>query len=155
MAAVRSAGILLYGRHPQLQVLIAHMGGPFWERKDEAAWSIPKGLVEETDVEGELVAASREFAEELGAPPPSAEYVLLGEFRQPSGKTIVVFAAEADFPVDAITSNTFALEWPPRSGLFQQFPEIDDARWVDVDVARTKLVKGQRPILDALVDLLE
>jgi len=154
MAAVRSAGILLYRRRPELQVLIAHMGGPFWARKDEAAWSIPKGLVEETDVEGELVAAAREFAEELGSAPPSAEYVLLGEFRQPSGKTIVVFAAEADFPVDAIASNTFTLEWPPHSGTFEKFPEVDDARWFEVEAARPKLVKGQRPILDALTDLV-
>lgn len=154
MASVRSAGILLYRHAPGLEVLIAHMGGPFWARKDEAAWSIPKGLVEETDVEGELVAAAREFAEELGSAPPSAEYVLLGEFRQPSGKTIVVFAAEADFAVDAITSNTFALEWPPHSGNFEKFPEIDDARWFDIASAQPKLVKGQRPILDALTHLL-
>jgi predicted NUDIX family NTP pyrophosphohydrolase len=150
MAAVRSAGILLYRRSPDLQVWIAHMGGPFWARKDEGAWSIPKGIVETTDVEGELVAALREFAEEIGTPAPAAPYELLGEFKQPSGKTIVVFAGDVEFAPESIRSNTFPLEWPPRSGKIQEFPEVDDARWFALDEARTKVVKGQRPILDAL-----
>jgi predicted NUDIX family NTP pyrophosphohydrolase len=150
MAAVRSAGILLYRRSPDLQVWIAHMGGPFWARKDEGAWSIPKGIVETTDVDGELVAALREFAEEIGTPAPAVSYELLGEFKQPSGKTIVAFAGEADFAPDSIASNTFPLEWPPRSGKIQEFPEVDDARWFPLEEARTKLVKGQRPILDAI-----
>ncbi len=154
MPGVRSAGILLYRRTPTVQVLVAHMGGPFWERKDEAAWSIPKGIVEPSDLADELAAARREFEEELGSPAPNAAYALLGEFRQSSGKTVVVFAAEADFPVDEISSNTFELEWPPHSGTMQQFPEIDDAQWFEVDTARTKLVKGQRPALDALRALL-
>jgi predicted NUDIX family NTP pyrophosphohydrolase len=150
MADVRSAGILLYRRSPDLQVWIAHMGGPFWARKDEGAWSIPKGIVETTDVDGELAAALREFAEEIGTPAPSTPYELLGEFKQPSGKTIVAFVGEADFAPDSIVSNTFPLEWPPRSGRVQEFPEVDDARWFPLDEARTKVVKGQRPILDAL-----
>jgi predicted NUDIX family NTP pyrophosphohydrolase len=130
------------------------MGGPFWARKDDGAWSIPKGIVETTDVEGELVAAIREFTEEVGTPPPAVGYEPLGEFRQSSGKVVVVFAAESDFSPGQIVSNTFPLEWPPRSGRMQDFPEIDDARWFGVDAARDKLVKGQRPILDALEALL-
>ncbi len=150
MAAVRSAGLLLYRRSPELQVWIAHMGGPYWARKDEAAWSIPKGIVDESDLGEELATARREFAEEIGAPPPDADYRPLGEFRQSSGKTIVVFAAEAAFAPEKVVSNTFPLEWPPRSGRVQEFPEVDDARWFGVDEARVKLVKGQRAILDAL-----
>jgi predicted NUDIX family NTP pyrophosphohydrolase len=150
MAPVRSAGILLYRRSPGLQVWIAHMGGPFWARKDEGAWSIPKGIVEEADLNDERAAALREFAEEIGTPAPDVPYSLLGEFPQSSGKTVVVFAAEADFQPGAISSNTFPLEWPPRSGRVQEFPEIDDARWFDLAEARTKLVKGQRAMLDVL-----
>jgi predicted NUDIX family NTP pyrophosphohydrolase len=150
MAAVRSAGLLLYRRSPGIEVWIAHMGGPYWSRKDEAAWSIPKGVVDESDLGDELATARREFAEEIGTPAPDAPYRPLGEFRQSSGKTIVVFAAEADFAPDAVVSNTFPLEWPPRSGRVQEFPEIDDARWFGVEEARVKLVKGQRAILDSL-----
>ena len=144
----RSAGILLYRRSPALEVWIAHMGGPFWARKDAAAWSIPKGLYESDEVP--LTAAIREFTEEIGTPPPAVDYVNLGEFRQGSGKLVTVFAAEADFAVDEVRSNTFSVEWPPRSGRMQEFPEIDDARWFPVEVARVKLVKGQLPALDAL-----
>ena len=145
----RSAAVLLHrdignGR----EVWIAHMGGPFWARKDEGAWTLPKGLVEEDDVD-ELAAARREFAEEMGTPSPDAVYVPLGEFRA-SGKIFVVFAAETDFgPIDLV-SNEFELEWPPRSGVFRTFPEVDAAGWHPVEEARTKLAKGQRPILDAL-----
>ncbi|WP_431277157.1 NUDIX domain-containing protein [Leifsonia poae] len=148
--AVRSAGILLYRRSPDLQVWIAHMGGPFWARKDEGAWSIPKGIVETTDSDGDLAAALREFAEEVGTAAPDAPYAALGEFKQSSGKVIVAFAAEADFAPATIRSNTFPLEWPPRSGKVQEYPEIDDARWFPVDEARSKVVKGQLAILDAL-----
>ncbi|CAN5250055.1 NUDIX domain-containing protein [soil metagenome] len=146
--AETSAGILLYRRAPGLEVFIAHMGGPFWSRKDAAAWSIPKGVY--TDGEEPLAAAIREFTEEIGTPPPAVEYRLLGRFRQPSGKVVTVFAAEADFAVETIAGNTFTLEWPPRSGRMQDFPEIDDARWFPLDVAREKLVKGQLPVLDTL-----
>lgn len=141
-----SAGILLYRRVPGLEVFIGKMGGPFWARKDAAAWSIPKGLY--TD-EPPLAAALREFAEEIGAPAPEADYTLLGEFRQPSGKRLTVFAAE--FPgAQFVASNTFETEWPPRSGRMQHFPEIETAQWFDLDTAREKLVKGQLPILAAI-----
>ncbi|MFF1574684.1 NUDIX domain-containing protein [Leifsonia sp. NPDC058292] len=160
MAPVRSAGILLFRRgaasSPEaLQVWIAHMGGPFWARKDDGAWSLPKGIVDADDLGDELAAARREFTEEIGSPPPAdAHFELLGEFKQSSGKTIVVFAAETEFAPESIVSNAFPLEWPPRSGKVQEFPEVDDARWVDLDEARLKLAKGQRPILDALLALL-
>lgn len=161
---VRSAGILLYrtdrapasaaagsaSSPPGFQVWIAHMGGPFWARKDAHAWSIPKG--EFTQDEDPLVAALREFAEEMGTPAPATEYRLLGEFRQPSGKIITVYAAEQDFQPDRIVSNTFSLEWPKGSGKIQHYPEIDDARWFPEQEARVKLVKGQLPVLDALVE---
>jgi predicted NUDIX family NTP pyrophosphohydrolase len=151
---VRSAGILLYRRTDaaQLQVWIAHMGGPFWARKDAAAWSIPKG--EYRADEHPLTAALREFAEEIGVPAPDVEYVPLGEFRQSSGKIVTVFAAEADLAVDRVVSNTFAVEWPRGSGTVRDFPEIDDARWVSLAEARVKLVRGQLPALDALEERL-
>jgi predicted NUDIX family NTP pyrophosphohydrolase len=156
MAASRSAGILLYRRTAErgLEVWIAHMGGPFWAGKDERAWSIPKGLVDEADDRDELRTARREFLEEIGQEAPEAAYEKLGEFRQSSGKTVIAFAAEADFSPTAIASNTFSMEWPPRSGRQQEFPEIDDARWFPVDVARSKVVAGQVALLDALVDRL-
>jgi predicted NUDIX family NTP pyrophosphohydrolase len=149
---VLSAGILLYRRPgpADLEVWIAHMGGPFWARKDAHAWSIPKG--EYGDDEEPLAAALREFAEEMGTPAPAADYRELGRFRQPSGKVITVFAAEQDFQPERIESNTFPLEWPRGSGRIQHHPEIDDARWFPAEEARLKLVKGQLPVLDALVD---
>jgi predicted NUDIX family NTP pyrophosphohydrolase len=151
---VRSAGILLYrwGEASQLEIWIAHMGGPFWAHKDAHAWSIPKG--EYPDDEDPLVAARREFAEEMGAAAPAVDYLLLGAFRQPSGKIITAFAAESDFRPARIVSNTFPLEWPKGSGIIRQYPEIDDARWFGELEARTKLVKGQLPILDSLVQHL-
>jgi predicted NUDIX family NTP pyrophosphohydrolase len=148
VATTRSAGILLYRFAPQLEVWLAHMGGPFWSRKDAAAWSIPKGLYDEP--ESPLTAALREFEEEMGAPPPAVEFALLGEFRQPSGKVVIAYAGEFDFRLERVVSNTFELEWPKGSGRIQDFPEIDDARWFSLELARTKLVKGQRPMLDAL-----
>ena len=151
---VRSAGILLYRRGTGgLDVWIAHMGGPFWARKQTQSWSVPKG--EYLPDEEPLVAAVREFAEEIGTPPPAVDYFELGAFRQPSGKIITVFAAESDFEPDGIVSNTFPLEWPRGSGVIQDFPEVDDARWVTETDARGKLVKGQLPILDALLERLE
>lgn len=149
---VHSAGILLYRRNAAsaLEVWIAHMGGPFWARKDAAAWSVPKG--EYLEDEDPLVAARREFEEEMGSPPPMpADYMLLGTFRQPSGKMITVFTAESDFDPGRIESNTFALEWPKGSGIIRNFPEIDDAGWFREAEARVKLVRGQLPILDALI----
>jgi predicted NUDIX family NTP pyrophosphohydrolase len=148
---VHSAGVLLYRRSggAGLEVWIAHMGGPFWARKDAHAWSIPKG--EYLQDEDPLVAALREFAEEMGTAAPDADYTRLGAFRQPSGKVVTVFAAESDFAPEQIVSNTFALEWPKGSGTMTSFPEIDRAEWFPESVARTKLVKGQLPVLDALV----
>ena len=153
---VRSAGILLYrhGAAGGLEVWIGHMGGPFWAGKKSHSWSLPKGEYQAD--EDPLAAARREFTEEIGTPPPAADYVLLGDFRQPSGKRITVFTAAADFQPGEIVSNTFPLEWPKGSGTMQDVPEIDEARWVTEADARSKLVKGQLPILDALVlDLLE
>lgn len=151
---VRSAGILLYrSGQDGLEVWIGHMGGPFWARKDAHAWSIPKG--EYSPDEDPLAAALREFEEEMGSPAPSADYLLLGDFRQSSGKVVTAFAAEHDFAPDEVRSNTFELEWPKGSGTVAQFPEIDRAGWFPVEVARLKLVKGQAPILDALLGHME
>lgn len=152
---VRSAGILLYRRGAKragrdVEVWIAHMGGPFWAGKDTRAWSVPKG--EYVDGEDPLAAALREFEEEMGTAAPAADYLHLGDFRQPSRKVITVFAAEAAFAPEAIRSNTFPLEWPKGSGRIQDFPEIDDARWFPEPEARLKLVKGQVPVLDALLE---
>ena len=142
-----SSGILLFRRAPELQVLLGHMGGPFWAKKDEHAWSIPKG--EHEPDEDALAAARREFAEETGSPAPE-DLVPLGVVK--GSKTLTVWAAEGDLDTDAVVSNTFDLEWPPRSGRVQQFPEIDRAAWFDLATARTKLVKGQLPFLDRLAD---
>jgi len=150
MPATPSAGILLYRPSGgSLDVFIAHMGGPFWARKDEHAWSIPKGEFDEG--EDTLTTARREFAEEIGVPAPDLDYRELGVFRYASGKTVTVFAAAApDFEVALVVSSTFELEWPPRSGQRQQFPEVDRAEWVSIDDARLKLVAGQVGALDAL-----
>lgn len=144
-----SAALLLF-RHGTdgPEVLIAHMGGPFWARKDNGAWSIPKG--EYTD-EDPLTAARREFAEEMGSPPPAGEPVPLGTVKQSGGKTVTTFAIEGDFDLAGFRSNTFELEWPRGSGRTQEFPEVDRAAWVSVAIAREKLVKGQVPALDALL----
>ena len=152
--AVLSAGILLYRATDtaEPEVWIAHMGGPFWARKDAAAWSIPKGEYQPGD--DPFDAARREFEEEIGVPAPEADYRLLGEFRQPSGKVVTVFAAEADLAVHQVVSNTFELEWPKGSGRLTEFPEVDDARWVGLAEARVKLVHGQVPVLEALVEVL-
>jgi predicted NUDIX family NTP pyrophosphohydrolase len=124
------------------------MGGPFWRKKDAAAWSIPKG--EPVGAETDLDAALREFSEEIGHPAPPAEWTLLGEFEQPSRKVVVVFTAQTDFAAETVSSNLFEAEWPPRSGRRQWFPEIDDARWVSLAEARVKVVRGQVAVLDAL-----
>jgi len=150
--AETSAGILLYRRKPALEVFLGHMGGPFWRGKDAAAWSIPKGNF--TDEEEPLAAALREFGEEIGRPAPEVEYVELGAFRYSSGKVVTVFAGESDFDPDEVVSNLFEIEWPPRSGRLQSFPELDAAGWFAPEEARDRLVKGQRPALDALVRLV-
>ena len=152
MAIRKSAGILLYKRAVDgISVLLVHPGGPFWARRDLGAWSIPKG--EYSDDEQPEAAARREFAEELGQDFPGALQPL-GEVRQKGGKRVVGFAAEGDFEVTAIRSNTFEMEWPPRSGRKQSFPEIDRAAWFDFEIAREKMIDGQRPFLERLAALL-
>ncbi len=150
-----SAGLLLHRRRDaRREVLLGHMGGPFWARKDEGAWSIPKG--EYTPDEEPLAAALREFAEELGTPAPTdVRYAELGSVRQRGGKVVTVWAAEADFDASDITSNTFEMEWPPRSGRRESFPEIDRAAWFELAVARLKIVPAQVEFLDRLLDLPE
>ena len=144
--------MLLYRRAADgVEVLIGHMGGPFWAKKDAGGWSIPKG--EYGEGEEAFAVALREFAEELGSPCPASEFTPLGEVRA-GGKTLTVWAAEGDLDATACASNTFELEWPPRSGRIQEFPEIDRAAWFALDDARTKLVKGQLPFLDRLVGTL-
>lgn len=147
-----SSGLLLYRVHNNsLEVLIGHMGGPFWEKKDRHGWSIPKGEYEEG--EDPWAVALREFEEELGSPPPLGEAALLGQVKQPSGKVVTVFALEGDFDASHVSSNHFELEWPKGSGRLQSFPEIDRAGWFAIPAARTKLIKGQHPFLDLLIDL--
>ena len=152
---MRSAGILLWRRRDgELQLLIAHMGGPLWAGKDLAAWSVPKGLLEGD--ESPIDAAVREWNEELGLPLPVSvdELVPLGEARQPSGKLVLVWCAEGDLDPAAIVPGTFTMVWPPRSGRVAEFPEIDAVAWYEVETARTKLVAGQRVFLDRLVELV-
>jgi predicted NUDIX family NTP pyrophosphohydrolase len=146
-----SAGLLLYRICPggAVEVLIAHPGGPFWARKDDAAWTVPKG--EYLAGEDALDAAYREFEEEVGLTAPLGQVVFLGELRQPGGKRVSVWAIEGDLDVTHSSSNTFAIEWPRGSGTIREFPEVDRVEWVSVDQARRKLVKGQAPFLDALV----
>jgi predicted NUDIX family NTP pyrophosphohydrolase len=147
-----SAGLLVYRRVAgRLEVLLVHPGGPFWAKRDEGSWSIPKGEYEPG--EDPLEAAVREFGEELGlAPPSAADAVPLGEVRQASGKRVSAWALEGDVDVDDVRSNTFPMEWPPRSGRIQEMPEVDRAGWFDLETARRKLLKGQVPLLDRLPD---
>jgi predicted NUDIX family NTP pyrophosphohydrolase len=147
--ARRSAGLLLYRiREEQLEVLIAHMGGPFWANKDDGGWSIVKG--EYGEDEDAYAAARREFEEETGAAPPAGAPLELGEVRQPSGKLIKAWAIEGDLDASQIESNTFTIEWPRGSGAQREFPEVDRAGWFDLESARRKLVKGQVPFVDRL-----
>ena len=148
--AVTSAGLLLY-RHGEggVEVLLGHMGGPYWARKDTAAWSIPKG--EHDPDELPLAAAEREFTEELGRRPPAGETSELGTVSQRGGrKQVTVFAREGDFDPEHIHPGTFDLEWPPRSGTMATFPEIDRVAWFDLDTARHKLVAAQVEFVDRL-----
>jgi predicted NUDIX family NTP pyrophosphohydrolase len=149
MAKPKSAGLLLYRvRDGRPEVLIGHMGGPFWAKKDEGAWSVFKG--EYDDAEEPLAAARREFEEETGRPPPDGPVVDLGEVRQSSGKRVTAWAIEGDFDPSTLQSNTFTVEWPPRSGRQAEFPEVDRAEWFDLETARAKLVKAQAAFIDAL-----
>ncbi len=146
---VLSAGLLLYRvRGDALEVLIGHPGGPFWARKDDGAWSIPKG--EYASGEDPWDAARREFAEELGCDPPDGPRRDLGTAKQPSGKLLTVFAVAADLDVSGFRSNTFTLEWPKGSGRLQEFPELDRVAWLGLPGAGIKLLKGQQVFLDRL-----
>lgn len=142
----RSAGLLIYRRTAGvMEFLLVHPGGPFWARKDEGAWSIPKGLID--DKEDELDAARREAEEELGVA-IDGDFQPVGSYKQPGGKTVIAWSVEADIDVDAVRSNTFTMEWPPRSGAMKEFPEVDKAGWFSLPEAGTKILNGQRPMLD-------
>ncbi len=147
--AKRSAGILLYrGDADAIEVLLVHPGGPFWASKDVGVWSIPKGEYDEG--EEALACAVREFTEELGAT-PTGPFLDLGELRQPSRKMVRAWAAWGEFDPATITSSTFEMEWPLKSGRKQAFPEVDRAAWFAPDVARVKILPGQMPFIDRLL----
>lgn len=151
--AKQSAGLLLYRQRPAgWEMFLVHPGGPFWARKDQHAWSIPKG--EFDDGEEPLVAAKREFVEETGLAVPDGPFHALPPLKTSGGKTVHAFAVQANADADAVVSNVFKIEWPPRSGRQQAFPEVDRAAWVDLETARTKLHKGQVALVDALIDVL-
>lgn len=146
-----SAGILMYRRTgSRPQVLLVHPGGPYWKRRDDGAWSIPKGEIEAGEDAG--IAARREFAEETGVR-VAGPLEPLGEIRQRGGKRVIAFAVEGDLDIHAVRSNTFEIEWPPKSGKMRTFPEIDRAEWFDQAVARIKILESQRPLLDRLAGL--
>ena len=148
-----SSGLLPYRwKGEWLEVFLVHPGGPFWATKDDGAWSIVKGEYERGD--DAWRTALREWKEETGQPAPTGEATLLGEFRQPSGKLITGFAIGADFEIDKLVSNTFTMEWPPRSGVVGQFPEVDRGEWMPLALARQKLIAGQQPFLDRLEQLV-
>jgi predicted NUDIX family NTP pyrophosphohydrolase len=149
-----SAGILLY-RAPQgtVEVLLVHPGGPFWAKRDLGAWSIPKGEYEPG--QDPLGAALREFQEETGHEPPGDGLVELGTIRQRSGKVLTVWAAAGDLDPETVVSNRFTMEWPPRSGVQQEFPEIDRAGWFDPETARAKLLAAQAELVDRLLEALD
>jgi predicted NUDIX family NTP pyrophosphohydrolase len=149
--AKKSAGLLLYRDCSSgLEVLLVHPGGPFWARKDDGAWSIPKGELE--DGEDPLLAAKREFEEETGGR-PDGEFTPLQPIKQPGGKLVYAWALRADFDTATLKSNTFSMEWPPRSGRHSEFPEVDQAAWFRLDEARRKILKGQAGFLDQLIAL--
>lgn len=145
-----SAGILMYRRRgPELRLLLVHPGGPFWAKKDQGAWSIPKG--EYAEGEDPLAVARREFEEELGCPAPQGKFMELGALVQPSRKAVTAFAIEGDFDVNTLRSNRFEMEWPRGSGHVQSFPEVDRAQWFMPEEARAKILPGQRPFIDCLL----
>ena len=146
----KSAGIIAYRKRGTFEVLLVHPGGPFWRNKDLGAWSIPKG--EYADDEDAEIAARREFAEELGTE-LSVPLIALGQVKQRGGKLVTAFAAELDLDVRSVRSNTFEMEWPPRSGKRQTFPEVDRAEWFTLEEARDRINAGQRPLLDRLEQL--
>jgi predicted NUDIX family NTP pyrophosphohydrolase len=149
-----SAGLLLFRRRPHgVEVLLVHPGGPFWKKRDEGAWSVPKGEIEPGD--DPRRTAAREFAEELGTPPPPEErWIDLGQVTQSGGKRVRAWAAEGDLDPDAITSNTFEIEWPPRSGRRARFPEVDRARWCGPEEADRLAVSAQAAFVARLLERL-
>ena len=150
-AVTTSAGLVVFREQEgALQVLLGHMGGPYWARKDAGAWSIPKGELD--DGEEALAGARREYREELGHEAPDGPVVELGEIRQRGGKRVVAFAVEGDFDPAQLRPGTFELEWPPRSGRRQAFPEVDRVAWFDLASAREKVVQGQIALLDRLAE---
>lgn len=142
---IESAGIVLYRRRPEVEIFLIHMGGPIWARRDEGAWSVPKGIVGAG--EAPLVAAKREFQEETGFT-LAGEFNPLGRFRQNSGKYISVWAAEGDCDPGQLVSQTFSMVWPPKSGKRQQYPEADRGQWFGREEALAKIVKGQKPVVE-------
>lgn len=153
MPRKRSAGILLFRRvDGDVEVLLGHMGGPLWARRDAGAWSLPKGEYETG--EEPIEAARREFEEELGLPPPTGILIDLGEAKQSSGKIVTAWAIEADLDLAAVVPGMFEMEWPPGSGVRQRYPEIDRVAWLGLGDATTKIVAGQRVLLDRLMELL-
>jgi predicted NUDIX family NTP pyrophosphohydrolase len=150
---MRSAGILLYRRgEAGLEVLLVHPGGPFWAKKDLGAWSIPKG--EHGEDEDAQACARREFEEETGSAPAPGELLDLGSVRQKAGKVVQAWALEGDLDPAGIVSNTFTLQWPPRSGQFREFPEVDRAAWFSIDEARARINPAQSELLDRLVRVM-
>ena len=153
MPSKRSAGILLYRvLSGTPQVLLAHPGGPFWANKDDGAWTVPKGEI--GDDEDPLAAARREFREEIGAE-PSGDFIALSPVRQRSGKMVQAWAVRGDLDPSRLESNSFSMEWPPRSGRQQEFPEVDRAGWFTFAQARAKILPAQVPLLDQLERILE
>lgn len=153
MPRKRSAGILLFRRvDGDVQVLLGHMGGPVWARRDAGAWSLPKGEYETG--EEPIEAARREFEEELGLPPPTGTFIDLGDAKQSSGKIVTAWALEGDLDPAAVVPGTFEMEWPPGSGERQRYPEIDRVAWLGVGDATAKIVAGQRVLIDRLMELL-
>jgi predicted NUDIX family NTP pyrophosphohydrolase len=147
----RSAGLLLFRRASDgVEVLLVHPGGPVWAKRDHGAWSIPKG--EYGEDEDPLAAARREFAEELGSPPPDGETIDLGEVRQKAGKVVCAWALAGDLDPGELVSNTFTMEWPPRSGRTREFPEVDRAQWFELGEARERINPAQAALLDRLAD---
>lgn len=152
--ANRSAGILVFKKNnSEVEVMLIHPGGPFWKNKNENAWSIPKGLVEEG--EDELKGAIREFQEETGFSMHEGDFIEMEEARQAGGKVVKVWAIQSDYDPAALKSNLFKMEWPPKSGKLKEFPEADKAAWFDIEMAKTKIVKGQIPVLEQLAVYLE
>ena len=150
---IHSAGILLFRfRNDKLEVMLVHPGGPFWARKDEGAWSIPKGILDEN--EDPLDAAKREFNEETGLG-ADGDFIELGEVKQPGGKIVHAWALEKDLDVTEIRSNSFTMEWPKNSGKMREYPEIDRAGWFGLDEAKTKILKGQLALLERLAEMVE